>query len=214
MKQFIVFVICCISFVYSENYIEDYCWRDYNGEIPTDAFRCGSDRDGDPIYVGQVLYENKLVPGKIHHNDPKIHFEFYKAYTANETIKILCVRHPERFQWIQVKYYDVFRMTDKHFFQGGYEKGYDTYIGRAKSHGELTVGKVICSPTNCIRLTTIENGTWYDHDEFEILAYDPDAVIYQNPYSVDGRQSFVPYLLLLLMIIFLLVVLFITLRRC
>ena len=214
MKLHIVFLIYYITYVYSENFIEDYCWRDYNGIIPTDAYPCGTDRKGKPIYVGQVLYENKLIPGKIHHNDPNIHYEFYKAYTANETIKILCVRHPERFEWIRVKYYEIFHMNTKHFFLGGFESGYDTYIGRAKSHGELTVGKVICSPTSCIRLTTIENGTWHDHDEFEILTYNPNAELYQNPYSVDNRQTFVPYLLLLLMIVFLLVILFITLKRC
>ncbi|KAB0793986.1 hypothetical protein PPYR_13606 [Photinus pyralis] len=214
MKRYLLIIVCYLTCVNSENYIEDYCWRDYNGETPLDAYKCGTDRNGDPIYVGQALFENKLIPGKIHYGDTKVHFEFYRAYTANESVKILCARHPERFQWIKVKYYEVFRMTDKHFFQGGYEKGYDTYIGRAQSHGELTVGKVICSQTNCIRLTTIENGSWYDHDEFEILAYNPDAVLYQNPYLVEGAQTFVPYLLLLLMIIFLLAILFITLRRC
>ncbi|KAK4874764.1 hypothetical protein RN001_014124 [Aquatica leii] len=200
--------------VHSQNFVEDYCWRDYNGEIPHDALKCGTDRAKKAIYVGQVLYENKLIPGKIHENDANIHFEFYRAYTANETIKILCVRHPERFEWIQVKYYEVFHMNNKHLFLGGYEKGYDTYIGRAKSHGELTVGKVICSPTNCIRLTTIENGSWYDHDEFEILTYNPDAVLSHNPFDMDDGQTFVPYLLLFLMIVMLLVILFLILRRC
>ncbi|KAF5285928.1 hypothetical protein FQA39_LY04389 [Lamprigera yunnana] len=214
MQFFIVIFVLFWIGSNAENFIEDYCWRDYNGQIPRDALKCGKDKNEKPIYVGQVLYENKLIPGKIHENDPKIHFEFYKAYTANETIKILCVRHPERFEWISVKYYEVYHMNGKHFFPGGFERGYNTYIGRAKSHGELTVGKVICSTTNCIRLTTIENGTWYDHDEYEILTYNPDAVLINNPFDIEGGQSFVPYLLLFLMIVSLLVILFLILRRC
>ncbi|KAF5284896.1 hypothetical protein FQR65_LT13372 [Abscondita terminalis] len=191
MNYFLFLLIFYGVGVYGSNFVEDYCWRDYDGDIPYDALKCGTDRAGDPIYVGQVLYENKLIPGKIHKNEAKIHFEFYRAYTANETIKILCVRHPQRFEWVRVKYYEVYHLTSKHLFLGGFERGYDTYIGRANSHGELTVGKVICSPSNCLRLTTIENGTWYDHDEFEILTYNPDAVLYNNPFDVQRTQTFI-----------------------
>lgn len=56
--------------------------------MPMDAFKAGKDRNGKAIYIGQVLFDNKLIPGKIHENDEFIHFEFYKAYKANETIKV------------------------------------------------------------------------------------------------------------------------------
>jgi len=202
--------LCIVNARHFINFIEDYCWRDYDGIIPQDALKGGTDKQGRPIYVGQVLYENKLIPGKIHENDDKIHFEYYQAYSANETIKILCTEHPERFEWIPVKYYEVFHIKGKHLFEGGYEKGFTLYVGRALSHGEMTVGKVVCSPTNCIRLTTIENGTWYDHDEFDILTYNQDALSDRE----EDRPSFVPYLLLFLMVVSSMFLLFFLLRRC
>lgn len=52
-------------------------------------FKAGIDRNGKPIYIGQVLFQNKLIPGKIHANTNEIHIEFYRAYTINETIKVI-----------------------------------------------------------------------------------------------------------------------------
>ncbi|KAF2880239.1 hypothetical protein ILUMI_25933 [Ignelater luminosus] len=67
---------------------EDYCWRDYDGVIPSDAFKAGLDKNQRPIYIGQVLYQNKLVPGSIYENKNEIHFEFGKAYTETKNIKV------------------------------------------------------------------------------------------------------------------------------
>jgi len=50
-----------------------------------------------------------------------------------------------------------------------------TYVGRVLSHGEMTVGKVVCSCHTCYKLTTIEKGKLYHHSQFEILTYyNPD----------------------------------------
>lgn len=62
-----------------------------------------------------------------------------------------------------------------HLFEGGFEKTVTTYVGRAWSFSELTVGKVICWPTYCIPLTTIEQGKYHTHREFEVLTYNPDG---------------------------------------
>lgn len=42
-----------------------------------------------PIYIGQVLFEDKLIPGKIHHGTNQIHIEYdVTVHTINETIKV------------------------------------------------------------------------------------------------------------------------------
>lgn len=50
-----------------------------------------------------------------------------------------------------------------------------TYIGRAWSFNELTIGKVICWPSRCIPLTTVEQDKYYEHKKYEILTYVPNG---------------------------------------
>lgn len=214
-------------------FIEDYCWRDYDGVAPTDAFKGGVARDGKPIYIGQTLFDNKLIPGKIHEDANEIHVEFHHVHTLNETIKILCTDYPEKFEWFKTRTSEVFDIKDKHIFDGGFEKGYITYIGRTLSHGELTVGKVICfvkpHETGCFKLTTIENGKWYDHDEFEILSYNPDAKESSTNSSstshpppakagynskAPNKPGFLSYFFLALVVGGLIVLVVVLLRRC
>lgn len=66
----------------------DYCWRDYDGVTPSDAFKAGFDKNQKPVYIGQVLYNNKLVPGNIYENINEIHFEFGSAYAETKNIKV------------------------------------------------------------------------------------------------------------------------------
>ncbi|KAF2886203.1 hypothetical protein ILUMI_19971, partial [Ignelater luminosus] len=87
VKVVLSVVELCFIFTINANIIEDYCWRDYEGIIPPDAYKAGIDRYRKPIYIGQVLFENKLIPGKIHHNTKEIHIQFTKAYVRNEGIK-------------------------------------------------------------------------------------------------------------------------------
>ncbi|KAF2904657.1 hypothetical protein ILUMI_01512 [Ignelater luminosus] len=169
-------VVLCFIFTINADFVEDYCWRDYDGVIPSDAFKAGIDRDGKPIYIGQVLFEDKLIPGKIHHDSNDIHIEFHKARVLNETIKILCTSHPEHFKWIATSTNDVLDVgKNHHLFEGGFEKRVTTYIGRTKSFDELTVGKVICWETYCIPLSTVEQGQYHTHGKFEILSYGPNG---------------------------------------
>ncbi|KAF2897977.1 hypothetical protein ILUMI_08198 [Ignelater luminosus] len=200
---------------------DDYCWRDYDGVAPSDALRGGTDRTGRPIYIGQALYDKKLIPGKIHENATEIHIEFFNVHVINESLKILCTQHPEKFEWVKTKHDEILDMKDKHIFEGGYEKGVTTYIGRAISHGEMTVGKVICWVDRCIRLTTIEDGVWYDHDEFEILTY--NAGVYDNEpvpeaaaitEETEDGPSPLAYISLVAITALLIVIVVLLVRRC
>lgn len=112
-------------------------------------------------------------------------------------------------------------MKDKHIFEGGYEEGVTTYIGRAISHGEMTVGKVICWIDRCIRLTTIEDGKWYDHDEFEILTYnsglyDDEPLPSAAPTSEEYEEGPSPlaYISLVAVTVLLIVIVVLVVRRC
>lgn len=69
----------------------DYYWRDYRGVLPKDAFRAGIDELGRPIYFGQVLFEEKLIPGKIYENDPNVYFDWI-VFERKQTInaKVIC----------------------------------------------------------------------------------------------------------------------------
>lgn len=91
-------------------------------------------------------------------------------------IQILCTDHPEHFKWVETRTNKVLDVGQKnHLFEGGFEKNSTTYIGRAWSFDELTVGKVICFPTICKSLTTIEQGKDHTHGKFEVLTYEPDG---------------------------------------
>ncbi|KAF2901241.1 hypothetical protein ILUMI_04945 [Ignelater luminosus] len=170
-------VVLCFIFTINADFVEDYCWRDYDGVIPSDAFKAGIDRDAKPIYIGQVLFGDKLIPGKIHHGTNEIHIEYdVTAHRINETIKILCTKHPEHFKWIKTEKQNVFDLgKENNLFEGGFEKGVTTYIGRIWSFDELTVGKVICWPTHCIPLSTVEKDQYHYHSTFEILTYDSNG---------------------------------------
>lgn len=216
LSEIVLVVAVCLLSICANSYgsfVEDYCWRDYDGIIPSDALKAGTDRKGRPIYIGQTLYDNKLIPGKIHENVNEIHIEFYEAFLINETIKILCSQHPEKFYWFKTKFDEILNLKNRYLFEGGYEKGVITYVGRTMSHGELTVGKVICWPSSCIKLTTIENGTWYPHGEFEILAYKP-VVDKTNSSSYSSSPSFLTYFLLVLATAGLIVIVVLIVRRC
>ncbi|KAF2904662.1 hypothetical protein ILUMI_01517 [Ignelater luminosus] len=224
--RMLLFVLLIGLATVNGSFIEDYCWRDYNGIAPFDAFKAGIDRDGKPIYIGQVLFQNKLIPGKIHENANAIHIEFYRAYTINETIKILCTQHPEHFEWFPIRHDQVLLIKDKHIFEGGYQNNVTTYIGRAYWRGQLTVGKVACVREHyCLKLTTVEGRRFYQHSEFEILIYNPnnkqeDFAVTPSVESVttktlihQGSLSWLWYFSLAVIVFLILIVIKIV-RRC
>ncbi|KAF2900598.1 hypothetical protein ILUMI_05583, partial [Ignelater luminosus] len=155
----------------------------------------GIDRDGKPVYIGQTLSEDKLIPETIRHDRNKIHAVLdLRAFAGNRKIKILCTKHPERFKWIKTEMPNVFDVRkETNLFEGGFEKGVATYIGRTWSFKQLTVGKVICTHTSCKSLNTVEKGHNRSHDKFEILTYrykyDPTLSWYV--FLLIGTQVFI-----------------------
>lgn len=104
-------------------------------------------------------------------------------------------------------------------FEAGYEKDYRTYVGRVKTHGELIVGKVVCYDDVCYKLTTVHNGDWEDHKEFEILIYNPDATASPTETArhrsrEPNKPTFLSYFFLVLVIAGLIVLVIVLLRRC
>ncbi|BES96399.1 DM9 [Nesidiocoris tenuis] len=50
------------------------------GNVPPEAIRVGHTVDGEPLYVGRVLHEGTLTPGKVHPS----HECLYIAWAGNE----------------------------------------------------------------------------------------------------------------------------------
>lgn len=68
----------------------DYHWRDYFGKTPKDALIAGKDLQNNNLYIGQVLYQDKLIVGKISKGDRKIYFEFLDVeYSTDKHVKVL-----------------------------------------------------------------------------------------------------------------------------
>ncbi|KAF2895657.1 hypothetical protein ILUMI_10516 [Ignelater luminosus] len=158
-----------------KTHVEGYYWRDFEGIIPEDALPGGLDRNGRPIYIGQVLFESKLIPGKLYEHDPNVYYEWgMKELAATKNVRILCSQYPEKFEWLPTKHDEVVRLTNKLLLKGGYEPDYSTYIGRVYSTGETSVGKVICRETECLGLYTTKDGKGTEHRAaFEVLSFNP-----------------------------------------
>ncbi|KAF5302558.1 hypothetical protein FQR65_LT00930 [Abscondita terminalis] len=178
-------------YVETKNFAEDYCWRDFNGVAPIDAFSAGADKNGKPIYVGQVLYEDKLINGKILSNKKVIYFDWlWKEHSRDKNVKIFCTDQPQKFEWISTSCEDMLSlMHSKILVQGGFEE-HPTYIGRVLCDDEKTVGKIICTPVECLQLFTTKNGYTKGHKKFEVLTYNP-KINSTDPcnYAIDARVS-------------------------
>lgn len=157
----------------SATIIEDYCWRDYDGTIPSDAFPAGLDRNGFPMYIGQTLYENKIIPGKILQNDTNIYVEWYgKEVTQSLNTKILCTEQQKKLEWVITDRQNLLQLpSDMQLIKGGFEPGYVTYLGRVLSDGETLVGKIVCNESLCYGLFTTKDGRTTEHYSFRVLTY-------------------------------------------
>ncbi|KAF2879586.1 hypothetical protein ILUMI_26585 [Ignelater luminosus] len=169
--------ICILLYVSVEakQYTDDYCWRDYNGVVPLDAFEAGFDKDGKILYIGQVLHEKIVVPGKIYDGDKNAYFEFYDVeHTSTQNIKILCSRSKNTLQWIATQHNEANNLVPHNtLIKGGYEDKCSTYLGRSKRRPGAEIGKVMCceAATHCYGLYTTRNGKGDLEVEFDILAY-------------------------------------------
>ncbi|KAF2895658.1 hypothetical protein ILUMI_10517 [Ignelater luminosus] len=145
-----LFLLCFVYTLDAKSYIEDYCWRDYDGTIPTDAMAHGLDSQGKPVYVGQALYQDKLIPGQIYTNDRNVYFEWNgEEISTYKNVKILCSKHADKFEWVQTTKNKIVLLVNKILIKGGYESQYTTYIGRKEVNGVTYLGKIVCSTDDC-----------------------------------------------------------------
>ncbi|KAF2887277.1 hypothetical protein ILUMI_18896, partial [Ignelater luminosus] len=66
-----------------------YYWRDYKGgAVPKDALPGGTNVNGKPTYIGQVLHGSLLIPAKVDTEENKVTYEWgYKEFVATQNIK-------------------------------------------------------------------------------------------------------------------------------
>jgi len=173
-----IFLNIFISAVNTRALLEDsdddgYYWKDFNDAIPKDALQGGTNSNGKTTYIGQVLHANQLIPAKIDPEQNKVYYEWgYKEYEATDNIKILCTKHPERFEWVNTGNGHIQNITDKNLLKGGYEAQAKIYIGRKQLENELAIGKIISTKIQST-LNTTKNGIGYQHVDFQVLAYNP-----------------------------------------
>ncbi|KAF5299428.1 hypothetical protein FQA39_LY11574 [Lamprigera yunnana] len=175
MNLYVCIIILFSVHVGAKHLIEDYCWRDYNGVIPSDAFSAGLDRNGKPIYVGQILFQGKLITGIILSDSKEIYFDWlWKEHSRTKNIKILCSEQPQKFEWIFSCHDKVSALLRSKILLAGGVEEYPTYIGRKFYDNEMTVGKIISTSNNNYELYTTNNGYTKRHNDFQILTYNPD----------------------------------------
>lgn len=192
----------------------DYCWRDYDGKIPSDALPAGMDKDGKQLYIGQVLYENKIIAGKIREGDNKIYIEYFSVeYSSSENVKVICVicnlwfsfnniftlqifctKSPSKFEWIPTRNTEVLNLLPgKTLIKGGFEPSCTMYLGRLKTYDSLNVGKVMCCQQNsCYGIYTTNDGKGRLDDVFQILSYNKDNSGSFNFPEIGTRYNVTP----------------------
>ncbi|KAK5641168.1 hypothetical protein RI129_009715 [Pyrocoelia pectoralis] len=161
------FVLC------SKEIIEDHYWRDYTGQIPNDAIIAGTDKQGLPIFIGQVfLKEIGLLPATIYAHSSSIQATAWgKVFTVDKNVKILCSQNSEDYRWIPTKIENMHLLTHCHLLPGGTETETTLYIGRVIHEMELEIGKVYPNFSPYKGLALPHNGKQATYDTFEVLAY-------------------------------------------
>ncbi|KAB0794042.1 hypothetical protein PPYR_13662 [Photinus pyralis] len=169
----VLLLVLCAS-GHSKHFVDDYCWRDFVGIIPSDAFKAGVDKSGNPLYIGQVLFDEKLINGKIFTDSDYVYFNwFFREHSKNKNGKIFCTNQPQKFEWIKTSHNKVLSlMNRKTLVPGGFEE-YTTYIGRVLLRSENAVGKVVVTKDECLGLFTTSEGRSLTYNDFEILTYNP-----------------------------------------
>ncbi|KAB0792406.1 hypothetical protein PPYR_14365 [Photinus pyralis] len=149
-----------------------YFWRDFDGFVPPDAFVAARDEYNNPIYIGQALHKDYLVPAKILHNDRAAYYEYGGwAYETKDNLKIFCTKEPEQFEWIYTSVKNLNTITGQFLVIGGYESAKSTiYIGRTKSAGLVLIGKVVADSSS-EALYVAQNGKSHSYTSYEVLSY-------------------------------------------
>ncbi|KAF5299433.1 hypothetical protein FQA39_LY11579 [Lamprigera yunnana] len=155
-----------------------YYWRDYNGIIPRDAFPAGQDENGESIYIGQVLYYDKLLPAKIYRGDRKAYYTWGIEYSTAENVQILCSRHSENLKWVAAEKNGLHQLINTFLVKGGSEPVYDIYIGRAFHKMQTLPGRIRAGNVAHLNLGLYVSvpGKEVILPSFEVLTYDPKAI--------------------------------------
>ncbi|KAK4880434.1 hypothetical protein RN001_008580 [Aquatica leii] len=183
MFKYIVLSLCFYTIVCEfvmeseKNPVPGYYWKKFNGVIPKNALPGGTNRNGTVTYIGQVYDKQLVIPAKIDIDNSSVSYEWgYQEHFVTENINILCVDHPEQFQWLTSANGLLHNLKDKHLVTGGYEEESHIYIGRIQLDDELSLGKIIQGPRQTT-LNTVRDGTGYQHAAFQILVYNPNVPV-------------------------------------
>ncbi|KAK5638273.1 hypothetical protein RI129_012568 [Pyrocoelia pectoralis] len=100
-------LLVCLCLCHGGFKWRSHYWKEYKGEVPIDAFSAGTDKEGQPVYVGQMyLKDYGLLPTTI---VPGAEFAFAatgsKIVQTNKDIKLVAYKY--KFSW---------QRTKSHFF--------------------------------------------------------------------------------------------------
>lgn len=139
-------------------------WEKFkSNKIPKNAIVGGRKVNGDPIYIGIILYNRENVPGAIYSTKGtfNIHIPYgCTTYTINKNFYILCAEEDVELQWMEANYG---RITNGAI---SVDKNHDISIGRVKYCGEMIVGKVHSSH-KCLYIPY--NKSEIHFSEYEVL---------------------------------------------
>ncbi|KAK5638272.1 hypothetical protein RI129_012567 [Pyrocoelia pectoralis] len=121
-------------------YVICHYWKEYKGEVPIDAFSAGTDKEGKPVYVGQIfmhgygLLPATIVPG----SNVTFASSQKQVIETNKDIKILCSLEGT-LRWYHPKISEELFCS---IVKGGSEVDQVVHIGRAIYKGETVLGRV------------------------------------------------------------------------
>ncbi|CAH2008505.1 unnamed protein product [Acanthoscelides obtectus] len=101
VKREVIFNLLVVLCLFKAQCCEEWYWKDYNREIPTDAIVAGTYK-GQHRYIGQAYLHHygimvtTIIPGQNHSI-----VACYGVKKVNKMIKILCSRNHHNFHWIE-----------------------------------------------------------------------------------------------------------------
>ncbi|GJQ73012.1 hypothetical protein Trydic_g1648 [Trypoxylus dichotomus] len=118
--------------------MQDFYWRDYtHGDIPYDAIEGGVGK-----YIGQAYIQGHgIVPAAIYPHRNSAIAIFNTRQNIKEHIKILCAADHNKFYWKRVNFANDTDKPMKDAVKGGFQDGYNLFIGMAYSEGQYKIGK-------------------------------------------------------------------------
>ncbi|XP_030765139.1 uncharacterized protein LOC115889314 [Sitophilus oryzae] len=154
----------------------DYFWRNYNGEIPADAYSPGIDEKGVITYIGQAFIEERpgVYPTAIRPGKPII-TSIDGPREVSNFVQILCTKHAGCFKWLQTDATNLHKVTKNHHpIIAGIEEGGHLYIGKLTKDGEMIIGKILAGHTFNAMMWFPHKNCEHCASSFEVLIFDSD----------------------------------------